>query len=334
MAANVQVRTNRVKDFLTIDLLPYGLDQMNLRRLELFVAVAEELHFGRAAQRLHTAQPALSQQIRRLESEIGTTLFRRTSRRVELTAAGVALLPEAHRVIRSAAHAAESARRASAGQLGALRLGFVGSAAYDLLPRVVNTFRHRAPSAVVELHELTTMEQADALARGDIDVGIARDVLDHDSLAVRRLRRESLVAVLPERHPLAAKPAIGLAELADEALILFPRERIPRLYDLIVSACRAVDFTPNVVLEAVQFPTILGLVSASAGVALLPSAVTALRLSGVRYASVTAPGVASWVVLLTRPGETSPLVGAFMDVASSIVAPLPPAGHEATGPTR
>jgi DNA-binding transcriptional LysR family regulator len=262
---------------------------VELRHLRYFVAVAEELHFGRAATRLRISQPPLSQQIRQLEAELEVVLFHRTRRRVELTAAGRAFLPEAQRVLEQADRAARSARRASRGEIGELAIGFVPSADLDLLPRVLRLWKARVPDVPVELHALFPEQQIQALRQGRIQVGLVRLPVDESDLVVEPIRREPLVAVLPARHPLARRARVRLADLASEPMILFPRRVAPGYRDLFVAACRRAGFVPRRAPETESIQTNLGLVAAGLGVTLMPASIRSLQRAGAVYRPLAPP---------------------------------------------
>ncbi len=282
------------------------------------MAVAEELHFRRAAQRLHIAQPPLSQQIQKLERELGVELFLRTNRRVELTDAGRVFLEEARRTLTNAGHAVDAVRSAARGEVGWLRLGFVGSVSYDLLPRLLSKFRERYPGVQMELRQLTTEEQMEALEKGDIELGIARELEPANGLSVVPLLRERLFAALPANHPLACREEVGLAELARDSFITVPRREVPRLYDNFVYLCRTAGFDPKTTQEALQFPTILGLVSAGLGVAIVPAMVQVFRKTGVAYLSLTDDEAVSDIAFAHRSGRESPVLSAFLEVAHEV----------------
>ena len=291
---------------------------MELRQLRYFVAVAEELHFRRAAQRLHIAQPPLSQQIQKLERELGVELLLRTNRRVELTDAGRVFLEEARRTLTNAGHAVDAVRAAARGEVGWLRLGFVGSVSYDLLPRLLSGFRERYPGVQMELRQLTTEEQMEALEKGDIEVGIARELEPANGLTVVPLMRERLFGALPAGHLLAGRGEIGLAELAEDSFIVVPRREVPRLYDNFVYLCRAAGFDPRITQEALQFPTILGLVSAGLGVAVVPGVVQAFRKTGVSCLPLTDSAAVSDISFAYSSGRESPVLTAFLEVAYEV----------------
>lgn len=253
---------------------------MELRHLRYFVALAEELHFGRAAGRLGIKQPPLSQQIRVLEERLGVPLFDRNNRRVLLTAAGEAFLPAARQVLAAAEVAERTARHAGRGETGRLALGFVGSATLTLLPGALRRFRARYPRVVLDLRELTTAQQVEALTNGTLDVGLLRpplppaagDVLAHESVGAERL-----VVALPADHPLAAERSVAAERLAGEPFVLFPRHLGPGLHDQIVGYCARAGFSPAVAQRAVQMQTIVALVAGGLGVSVVPSSVGRYR---------------------------------------------------------
>jgi DNA-binding transcriptional LysR family regulator len=242
---------------------------MELRHLRYFVAVAEELHFGRAAQRLFIAQPSLSIQIRALESAVGAPLLARTNRRVQLTAAGRVFLEGARRTLAEVDRAVYDAQRAQRGEIGQLSVGFVGSAAYEVLPRLLRAFRSAYPEVELRLQSMTTKEQLAALAERRLDVGLLRLPIEDPTLAWRVVTKEPLVAVLPATHPLAGQATLPLAALADEPFILYPRADSPRIRDTIIALCHQAGFSPTIVQESGEMQTILGLVAGGVGVALV-----------------------------------------------------------------
>ena len=194
---------------------------MELRHLRYFVAVAEERHFGRAAERLHIAQPPLSQQIRRLETELGVTLLHRTTRSVEVAPAGEVLLARAKEVLAAVDDAVEDTRRAARGEFGRLAIGFTGSATYALLPRLAAALRSALPGVVLDLRgELLTPAQVARLLDGSLDLGVLRPPVRERALCVEVVRSDPLIAVLPEGHRLAAADAVPLEELADEPFVV------------------------------------------------------------------------------------------------------------------
>ncbi|MYW96321.1 LysR family transcriptional regulator [Amycolatopsis rubida] len=289
---------------------------MELRQLRYFVAVAEERSFRRAAERLHLAQPALSQQIAKLEKELSVRLLLRTTRSVELTEPGRVLLTEGRRVLADSQHALTAVAHAARGELGLLRIGFVSSAALEIVPATVLEMRRQWPNVRFELTESTTDAQIAALGDGQLDVGIAREVGDAAGLTVHPLGRERLIVAVSETHPLADKETVEMAELADEPFLAFPRTRVSRLHDHIETLCLRAGFRIRVVQEAVQFPTMLGLVAADTGIAIVPNALRALQLPGLRYLALADAGAFSTVSAISRTDhENNPVVDRFLSVA-------------------
>jgi DNA-binding transcriptional LysR family regulator len=288
---------------------------MELRHLRYFVAVAEELHFGRAARRLHIAQPPLSQQIRRLEAELGTELLRRNRRRVELTEPGRLLLEGARPLLADADGLERLVRRAAGGEVGRLAVAYVGSATYRALPVLVRAFRERLPDVDLVLSERTTTPQVAALRARQVDAGIVRPPVADEGLLLEPLVAEALVAAVSDGHRLAAGARVAVAALADEPFVLFPRHVGTGLYDDVADVCRAAGFVPRVVQEAGDMQTIVSLVAAGVGVSLVPASVTALRLPGVAYRELDGPNATLALALATRRDDASPLVARFRAIA-------------------
>lgn len=289
---------------------------IELRHLRYFVAVAEELHFGRAAQRLHISQPPLSMQIRALEGNLGVQLFERTQRRVALTQAGAAFLGEARQILARTESAALLARRASRGEVGDLAVGFVSTADYNVLPPLLREFRQRAPAVRLALYESTTDRQLADLVDGRIDVGFVLPPVEDARLTYRAIHRETLVAALPVRHPLArARGKLRLAALAEAPFILFPRPNAPSLYDAVVSYCSSAGFSPRIEQEAVQMQTIVSLVSAEIGVALIPASLRHLGRTGVVYRAPVERSPLTEIGLAWRRDDTLATLRMFLDIA-------------------
>lgn len=285
---------------------------MELRQLRYFVAVAEELHFHRAADRLHISQPPLSHQIGRLEAELGFRLLARTRRRVELTPAGAAFLHDARTILAELDAAVATARRIDAGQTGRLRINFVGSALFSLVPDAVQRFRAARPAVEVALRERATADQIRAVLDGAVDVGLVRPPIEHhENLRLELVRRERTVAALPVGHPLAALTRVPLRRLAGEPLVLFPRAQAPGFHDLLIASLSSAGGAPQVVQYAPEMQTIIGLVAAGIGVSLVPASVQRLALEGVAYRPVTAATQAD-LAAISRADDRSPLVSAFV----------------------
>jgi DNA-binding transcriptional LysR family regulator len=242
---------------------------MELRQVRAFVLTAEELHVGRAAQRLHITQPTLSRQIAALERALGVPLFDRARRRITLTPAGEVFLAGARELVRRADELADETRRAHHGELGVLRIGFVQSATFEALPRLLSAFRAAHPDVTVEVTAMTTLDQLDAFADGRIDAGLLRPPVDQPALATRTVSRDRLVAALPAGHRLAARRQLSLVDLADEPFVLYQRTSGPSVHDTIVGHCMTAGFRPRIVQEAVDVQTIVALVAANLGVSLL-----------------------------------------------------------------
>jgi DNA-binding transcriptional LysR family regulator len=285
---------------------------LELRQLRYFVAVAEELHFRRAAARLHMSQPPLSQQIQQLETEMGCRLLARSRRRVELTPAGESFLRDARSLLSELDGAVATARRIAAGQTGRLRINFVGSALLSTVPELVQRFRAAHPKVEIELHERATAEQLRSLKSGTVDVGLLRPPLEPDpDLRVEIVLRERTVAALPAEHPLASMRRNPLRRVASEPLVLFPRDQAPGFHDLLISSLADTGVTPRVVQYAPEMMTIIGLVAAGIGVSLVPASVQRLALEGVAYRPVIGAPAAD-LAAVTRAGDESPLVRAFI----------------------
>lgn len=257
---------------------------MDLRQLRNFVAVAEECHFGRAAQRLHMAQPPLSQAIRRLEEDLGVELLERTTRRVALTPAGERFLERSRQILHEVDQAAREAARIAAGEIGRVVIGVVGSATYALLPPVARRLREEYPDIDFEFtSEMLTADQVSRLGDGTIDIALMRPPLATEGLLLRVLRSEPLVVALPESHPLASRDVFDLGELRDETFVTYPADRRSVLYDTFLAACEAHGFHPTHTVQVAQTSTIVVFVAAGIGVAVLPASAAHLRLEGVRF---------------------------------------------------
>ena len=288
---------------------------MELRHLRYFVAVAEELHFGRAARRLNIAQPPLSRQIRDLEREIGAPLFERHARGVELTAAGHAFLPEARLTLAQAERGVRTAQRAARGETGRLRVGFVEAATWSgILPDVLGFFRMHLPNIGLSLFEMDAREQVDAFRDERIDVGILHGAPADASrtLQVEPLYEDPMVAALPATHRLAGRARLALADLEADPFVLVSRLGSPELYDALIARCRAAGFSPRVVQEAAGWHTIAGLVAAGVGVAFIPRSLAQLARPGIAWHPVRDLGVDLAMSVAWRRGRQSPVRERFV----------------------
>jgi DNA-binding transcriptional LysR family regulator len=299
---------------------------LELRHLRYFVAVAEELHFGRAAERLNIAQPPLSRQIRDLEIEIGTPLFERVARGVELTPAGRAFLPEARLTLAQAERAQRTAQRAAKGETGRLRVGFVDAATFSgFLPDVLGFFRMHLPNIGLSLLEMDSLQQTDALRDGRIDLGVLHSPPPDAErwLHVEPVYMDPMVAALPHTHALAAKPRLALRDLRDEGFVLFPRYRSPVLYDEIIARCRAEGFSPRLVQEASGWLTNIGLVGAGVGVSFVPASMTQLQSPDVAYRPVRDLSVEIGISAVWKQGDKSPVRERFVTALRAVARARP-----------
>lgn len=296
---------------------------MEVRQLRYFVAVAEELHFGRAAKRLHVTQPPLSQAIKQLEAEVGTPLLERTSRRVALTDAGRAFLPEARQVLAALDRSTAAAREAAEGRIGTLRLGVVPTAARAVLPALLRRYRERAPRVRLDVHELGTARQLGLLREGRLDAGIGRDVgVDEPGVTAAVLLREPLVAVRPLG---VGRPAgrVALTDLAELPLVGVTAHGSPRLHHLVTAAFAGVGAHPRVVQEVDQLDTVLALVAAGVGAALLPRSAVDPARSDVHVAAVR-PATTTRLVLLRGVDDTRPVLAPLEEVVAELSGPTTP----------
>jgi DNA-binding transcriptional LysR family regulator len=290
---------------------------IELRHLRYFVAVAEELHFRRAAERLHMSQPPLSQQIRALEGELGVSLLRRNRRGVELTPAGQELLQEARDVLAGVDRAVRAAQRVDRGDVGILTVGFVGSAIYGRVPDLLRAFRDAHPDVEMQLRELTSNAQIAELRARRIDVGFLRPPIDAEGITVEVIQREPVVVALPADHPLAADDVgeIAIRQLRDESFVTLPRSEAPGLSDATLRTLARAGASPRVVQTVSELQTAVGLVSAGIGVALVPASLSALSRPNVVYRPLAGRPPQVDLAVTHRDGDDSPVVRAFLDLA-------------------
>jgi DNA-binding transcriptional LysR family regulator len=287
---------------------------VDLRELRYFVTLAEELSFTRAAATLGIAQPSLSHQIKKLETDLGTPLFHRSQRTVALTAAGRSVLAEARTLLEQADVTREVARLVAAGEFGELRIGFLEAAAFALLPQLISAFRQAYPKIAIRLFELTTIEQLPALRERAIDVGIFRAPIPADDIDTMPILREPVAVALPSTHPLTKRASIRLDALRDEGFIFHSDSRTTRLLDEVTALTRQLGYVPRVVQEAGEFHTICSLVAGGLGIALVPSSAQAIRMHGIAYRKLTHPGLTIDYCLGWLRGSRGPTLKAFQSI--------------------
>ena len=291
---------------------------MELRHLRYFVAVAEERHFGRAAQRLHMAQPPLSTQIRQLEDELGLPLLTRTTRRVELTAAGAAYLERARDIIRAVDAAGEEASRIAAGQVGRLRVGCVGSATYSLLPTLARTLRAELPDVEFAFQgEMLSPDQAAALRDGSLDLGLMRPLSDAGGLTVTDVRRERLLVAVPRGHRLADRRRLRVQDLAAEGIVLHAGGGRSAMHDLVQVLFGEAGLEPTVVHEVAETSTLVTFVAAGLGIAVVPEPTAALAVPGLVYVPLVGAARVE-LVAATRAGDENPVLARALALLAAL----------------
>ena len=290
---------------------------IELRHLRYFVAVAEELHFGRAAFRLNLAQPPLSQQIRKLEELLGYPLFTRTSRSVQLTVAGEALLQRARRTLRNVQRDIDETRSIGRGDVGSLHIGFIGSAMLSTLPAIFRSYREAYPRVQLHLHESFTALVMEGLENGTLDAGILRDGDPMEGVRVTTILSEPFVAVLPATHPAAGQKSISPATLRGEPFIYYPRAAGIRAYEKPLTLCEEHGYRPQIVQEASHWLSILRLIGAGLGVSIAPACVRLIASEDVVCLPLSGARAVSNVELAWHAGDTRPIVERFRQIAQS-----------------
>ena len=283
---------------------------MELRQLRYVLVVADELHFGRAAERLHITQPPLTVAVKGLERELGVQLFDRTTRRVTLTAAGEAFRDRARAAVAELDAAAGDVADVAAGKSGKVKVGFVSSASYTTVPEALRAFRLHRPRVDLVLHPLTSGEQIEQLLDGDLDVGLVRDPGDVPGLHLELLSTEDLVAVIPENHPLARQEEIRPEDLQGEPMILFPYRLMPGFVSRVLRLFEPLAVPPAVVQQAIHQETVLGLVAAGLGMSVLPESVERFQMPGVTTRRLA--GRPQTELHVARPLHPSPVVDDFV----------------------
>lgn len=290
------------------DLRPF-----NLRTLRYFTVLAEELHFGRAAARLHMSQPPLSQQIRQLEDSLGVALFHRSHHSVELTIAGRAFLERVPLVFEQLDKAVTHARMVARGQVGRLEIGVISSSLVGVVPAALETFRHRYPGVEWRLHELTPSAQIDGLVERRLDVGLFRMPPEYEGLHREMIMREDVMIALPGTHPLADRPTLALADLQDQPFVMFGLQQ-SRFADYLYQCCLQAGFTPQIRQQVVEVQSLLSLVGANMGVALLPASMRVLALPNVVFRAIAPSPPQVPLYAIYRQGDPSPTLRHFLDI--------------------
>ena len=293
---------------------------MELRQLRYFLAVAEELHFGRAAKRVHISQPPLSQQIRQLEDELRCQLFYRTKRKVELTEAGRAFAGEARVILQQVNQAAGMALGATRSKLSRLVVGCSPANTHVVLP-ILKTYAQRNPKVHVVVKSLVSLEQAEALRIGRIDVGFVTLPLDSEGLSTETILRERLLVAMRRKHPLASRRRVALRALSNETLIVFPLQLSPGRYDLITGLCRGAGFSLHVIHEVDNLHAMLELIGSGFGVSLMRASVQNIPHHGVVFRELQHSPVVE-TALAYRRGNPPEILSQFMEVAKEIAAPF------------
>jgi DNA-binding transcriptional LysR family regulator len=290
----------------------FDASKIEIRHLRYFLAVAEELNFSRAAERLGIAQPPLSQQIFRLEELVGQRLFERRPQ-VRLTSAGKSLADSAQRLIAQLQHDVDEARRAGLGQAGTLTVGFPASALVTWFPQAIRSFREKYPEVNLRLRELPSADQVAALDEGVIDIGLLRGKVVEDRLHCSVILEEPFVAVVSGNHPFHGRRSVGLQELAQEDFVLFPRGVAPALRDEISAIFREAGVEPRTVMEAQEWLTIIGLVETGIGVSIAPSSFQRLRWGEVEYLELANVSATTSISACTSRKGGSPAAANFLE---------------------
>lgn len=295
---------------------------MDIRPLRYFVALAEQRHFGRAAETLHIAQPALSQQIKMLEAELEVQLFDRSTRPIGLTAAGLALLREARVILSQLSRAEAIARREGAEDRGRLVIGITGTAAMEFAVPVLRTFGERRPNVQISLREMSSPAQLAALEDGEIHIGFVRPPVHDERISIRLVHTDPFQVALPEDHPKAAEERVRLAELSGTPLVIFDREEAPGFRDLMLHVCRSGGYTPTIIQDASQMSMMLCLVGSGFGCALVPRSARRMQIPGVVHRPLvdSCPMIelyAAWM-----PDNHAPFIDELLDVVETTRTPF------------
>jgi DNA-binding transcriptional LysR family regulator len=293
----------------------------DLSQLRCFVAVAEELHFGRAAARLNMTQPPLSRQIQVLEHIIDASLLERTSRSVRLTPAGRSFLPEARRILKLAESASQVARRIALGKTGSLKIGFTAAAAYGFLPELIAACRARLPEVDFSLKEMVSGDQLEALASGQIDAGLLRPPIARPEFSTRRVVAESLLAAIPEKHPLAAAATMSIQDFDGQPFVMYSPYESRYFHDLLVAQFARAQILPRYVQHLSQIHSILAMVRAGLGAAIVPAAAASFEIANVKLKPLELPTKTSVELFLVwRRDHENPLLPSLIEIAGELAA--------------
>lgn len=295
---------------------------MELRQLHYFLAVAETLHFGRAAERLHIAQQSLSFQIKQLEEELDVVLFERTTRSVALTPAGATLLAEVQVGLERISRGVELAQRVARGEGGRLYIGYTSTTLYNVTPPIIRSFRERFPQVEVVLRELVSPTLEQQLLSGDIDVGIGLfNGVTKSGLTYETIHQEPVAVALPKGHRLAQRPTLALSDLADERFVLYSRRAKRQSFDEIIALCHLAGFSPRIAQEADNESTVLGLVAAGLGVAIVASSISGVRSDEIAYRQLVEPPLIVQVAVAWKEGQSGPLIEELRQIAREVTQP-------------
>jgi LysR family transcriptional regulator, benzoate and cis,cis-muconate-responsive activator of ben and cat genes len=292
---------------------------VELKQLRSFIAVARALSFSRAARELHLSQPALSAQIKALEDEVGTRLLERNRRVVRLTRAGESLLADAEQLVQNAGEARKRALRVASGEAGHLRIAFVASAMPELVPAIALAFRTRYPQVTLELKNLPTVLQVQALEAKTLDVGFVRLPLTAPRLAITPLHSEPFALAISKSHPLARKKRLTVADLSGEPFVTYGQKWAPEFYQTWTGICRKAGFTPVIVQETAEMDTALALVAAGMGVAILPEGVVNRHRRVLRVEPLTREAVRSQIGIAVARDSSDPLRDNLIALAKRVV---------------
>jgi DNA-binding transcriptional LysR family regulator len=297
-------------------------DGIDLRHLRYAVVLADELHFGHAAQRLGMAQPPLSREIKRLETALGIQVFIRTKRQVEVTAAGKAFLKEAKATLDQADRAVRTAHRAGRGELGVLEIAFVPAASFNIVPEAVRRFWNAFPDVQLALHEMAAPRQIQSLRYGDINVGFFFSSAYQEGIDVRPVVSEPLVVAMPRGHPLSVYSTLTPAKLEEQPFLLLPGQASASVYDQFAGPVRHAGLPPSINQTDLGIHTVLSLVAAGLGVGLVPSSVRNTRRTGITYRALREPAPRMEILMAWCSGRITPVVERFLEVATEAASDL------------